>query len=252
MALTKPLNEDLTASNTEFGGTSGADSLIGTSSDEIISGGATDINEVTSDGVDTLEGGLGDDIYIVKDTADVIVELAGEGIDTVWTTTNYTLAAEVENIAASGAATTLTLTGNAKDNVFDSTTATGVVTLNGATGNDSYYLGAGDLIIDTGGIDTIYLPNGSSSLDLTSATTAAAILGGTSVQQAATVAGIENVVLQGSFNANLTGNALNNRLVGNSGNNTLNGAAGNDILDTGAGGVDTLQRRRRRRYLSSE
>ncbi|MBK8817465.1 MAG: hypothetical protein IPN42_19220 [Methylococcaceae bacterium] len=86
------------------------------------------------------------------------------------------MAAEVENIAASGAAT-MTLTGNAKDTVFDSRTATGVVTLNGVTGNDSYYLGAGDLIIDTGGIDTIYLPNGASSLDLTNATTAAVILG---------------------------------------------------------------------------
>lgn len=118
MALSKPLNADLTASNTAFGGTAGADSLLGTAGDDIISGGATDIEATASDGVDTMEGGAGNDIYIVKNTTDVIVELIGEGIDTVWTTASYTLGAEVENIAASGTATT-TLTGNAKDNILD-------------------------------------------------------------------------------------------------------------------------------------
>lgn len=240
MALSKPTNAQLTTSASTFSTSASDDAFIfGTDGNDLITGGTVSIDSAVSDGTDTMAGGLGDDTYIVRDTTDVVTELAGEGTDTIWSSVSYTLGAEVENIGANGSAD-ITLTGNAKDNVLDSTNSTGVVTMNGGAGNDAYFLGAGDKIIDTGGIDTLYLPAGSGSLDLTNATTAAVILGGTAAQQAATVAGIENVVLQGTVSANLTGNALNNHLTGNGGNNQLTGAAGNDTLDTGAGGTDVL------------
>ena len=52
-------------------------------------------------------------------------------------------------------------------------------------------------------------------------------------------AGVENGVLLGSANINLTGNALANTLTGNGGENTVTGAEGNDVI-VGSGGTDQL------------
>lgn len=50
-------------------------------------------------GKDHLFGGLGDDRYAVNQTDDVVVEQAGEGIDTVVSFAgSYTLAANLENL----------------------------------------------------------------------------------------------------------------------------------------------------------
>ncbi len=246
MALTKPTDGQLTTSSATFFSTSGNDALVlGTNGNDIITGGTILLDSADSDGVDSMEGGLGDDVYIVRDTADAVLELAGEGTDTVWTSVSYTLGAEVENIGANGGAD-ITLTGNAKDNILDGTQATGVITMAGSSGNDTYFFGSGDKIIETGGFDTLYMAEDAGNIDLTNATTAAAILGGTAAQQAITVAGIDNVILQQgtTSDGNITGNALSNRLVGSAGNNNLNGGTaalnGNDILDTGAAGNDTL------------
>src|SRR5262249_10746222 len=56
-----------------------------------VSGG--DSNDVLYDsaGIDTLAGGIGDDLYYVNNTADVVVENSGEGNDTVGASVNYTL-----------------------------------------------------------------------------------------------------------------------------------------------------------------
>jgi Ca2+-binding RTX toxin-like protein len=52
-------------------------------------------------------------------------------------------------------------------------------------------------------------------------------------------ANVETLVLQGSANANGTGNALNNNIFGNSGDNVLDGQDGADVL-TGNAGNDTF------------
>src|SRR6185295_3875628 len=72
------------------------------------------------EGADTLEGLGGDDRYIVDDSADVVVEVAGQGYDIVYTTANYTLGAgiSVEVLSALDSSTSfaLNLTGNELDN----------------------------------------------------------------------------------------------------------------------------------------
>ena len=86
-------------------------------------------------------------------------------------------------------------------------------TLEGGLGDDTSVLNdVGDIIIDTGGIDTIR-----SSLDIV------------------LPAGIENGQLVGIANNTIDGNQLDNVLTGNLGDNTLNGGAGVDRLIGGAG-----------------
>jgi uncharacterized delta-60 repeat protein len=188
--------------------------LAGNSGNNILSGGA---------GNDTLSGGAGDDIYLVDSTADVIVEGAGAGTDSVQSNVSYTLSANVENLTLLGA--TLTGTGNAADNQITGNAANN--TLDGGAGNDTLSGGAGN---DTYVVD--------STLDVV---IEAAAEGTDLVQASASYtlsADIENLILTGAGNINGTGNALNNQLLGNAGNNVLDGGLGADIM-TGGLGDDT-------------
>jgi len=96
-------------------------------------------------GIDTLVGTGGDDIYIVDNAGDVVIELAGEGNDTVRiNTSGITLAANVENgILGTGGLFVIgnelanTLTGNAAGNTLRGDA--GADTLTGGAGADSFY-----------------------------------------------------------------------------------------------------------------
>ena len=235
MALDQPLNAEISAGIVGTAGNDTAAVLFGTAGDDIISGGSILIDELASDGIDAMEGGAGDDTYIVKNTTDTVIELIDEGVDTVWSTATFTLAAEVENIGASGTAAT-TLTGNAKNNILDGSLSTGINTLVGGTGSDTYYLGTGDLVTEAagGGTDTVIISN------VVAATVYNLVTGANIATSALSGGAIENVQLTGSAAASITGNALNNRLTGNTGINTIIAGAGNDTLDTGAGGADIL------------
>nr|WP_284502689.1 MULTISPECIES: calcium-binding protein [unclassified Caballeronia] len=63
--------------------------IVGNSQDNILDG-------VT--GADTMIGGLGNDTYYVDNVGDQVVELAGEGADTINASISYTLGANVENL----------------------------------------------------------------------------------------------------------------------------------------------------------
>jgi Ca2+-binding RTX toxin-like protein len=103
-------------------------------------------------GADRLEGGKGDDIYVLSDTLDTLVESNNSGSDTVQLAADYsgsgfTLADRFENLSASGS-TGFTLTGNDKDNRIEGNS--GANTLSGLEGND-YLLGGGGNDSLTGG-----------------------------------------------------------------------------------------------------
>ena len=182
-------------------------------------------------GNDTLAAGLGDDVYVVETTGDVVTEKLDEGTDTVefastTDTSTYTLPDYVENLTLTGTANingtgnglNNTIKGNSGANVLDG--GTGVDTLKGAAGNDTYVVDdAGDKVVESqaGGTDTV-----TTGLTWT--------LGDY----------VENLTLTGSDSVSGYGNTLANAVTGNTAANLLVGYAGSDTLKGGAG-VDTLQ-----------
>jgi len=112
-------------------GNSLANTLVGNSAANTLNGGA---------GADSLSGGAGDDYYIIDSSADVVLESASSGTDSVQSSLDtYTLANHVEVLilttGAVGTGNSLanTLVGNSLAN-----------TLWGATGSDSLSAGVGN------------------------------------------------------------------------------------------------------------
>jgi Ca2+-binding RTX toxin-like protein len=148
-------------------GGGGDDILAGLGGDDVLDGGAGNDQLDGGSGADTLIGGSGDDIYSVDDPADVVIENANEGIDSVRVkgvaSGTYSLArfANVENLdlsAAAGAADLVgddgnnTLVGNASANVL--TGGAGDDRLEGREGSDTLDGGGGnDTLIGGTGAD---------------------------------------------------------------------------------------------------
>ncbi|MGX7895688.1 beta strand repeat-containing protein [Tsuneonella sp. HG222] len=201
----------------------GNDRLWGGAGSDYLSGGAGD-DWLTGDaGVDTLIGGLGDDRYYVYGTEDIIVENAGEGFDTVFTTVSFTLSPSVslEGMASISGAD-LTLTGNELDN-----------TITGGSGSDTLVGGLGADALDGGdGTDTASYANDGAAVfvNLTLGK------GYTNSAFGDTYANVENVI-GSSANDFIIGDTEVNRLDGGDGNDVLLGAFGADQL-IGGGGSD--------------
>ncbi|HMX16603.1 MAG TPA: calcium-binding protein, partial [Rhodocyclaceae bacterium] len=213
--------------NLSFAGT-GAFAGTGDAQNNLIAGGGGNDTLNGAAGADTMAGGAGDDTYYVDDPGDAVVELGGEGIDTLITTSaTFTLGANVENlvILATG---DLGLTGNELSNVLTGGTGndtldggSGTDTLNGGVGNDSYVLHDGSVVIEAagGGTDAATY---SGSFGYTMATN------------------LENLTLaESAGNVFAIGNGDHNRIDGNDGANWLDGGVGNDTLN-GYGGADVL------------
>jgi len=176
-------------------------------------------------GADTLIGGTGNDTYLVDNAADVVKEALNAGIDTVQSSTSYTLGANLEILSLTGSASRRgtgnslnnLITGNGSNNILDG--GIGSDTLIGGGGDDTYII---DRITDTisedfaAGLDTV---QSSFTYSLGS--------------------NLENLTLTGASAIRGTGNTLNNNLTGNGANNVLSGLTGNDSLD-GGDGNDTL------------
>ncbi|GAA0650722.1 beta strand repeat-containing protein [Brevundimonas lenta] len=118
-----------------------ANHLQGANGRDILMGmGGADILEGGNGAANTLFGGAGDDLYIVT-ANDTIIELTGEGTDSVQTNRNqFTLAANVENLTFTGSGD-FAGTGNASSNVI--TGGAGRDTLTGGGGNDTLNGGQG-------------------------------------------------------------------------------------------------------------
>lgn len=129
--------------------------IIGNSGHNILNGGA---------GIDSMYGGLGNDIYYVDNAYDVVVENANQGIDTVYSSSTYTLGKNIENLTLLGTAN-INATGNNLNNVLIGNSGNNYLngglgrdTLIGGLGNDTYYLENNeDMVLESAnqGTDTV-------------------------------------------------------------------------------------------------
>ena len=121
-------------------GTPLADTLNGGALADVLSGlGGNDMLDGRV-GADTMIGGLGDDGYVVDNAGDLVVELAGQGIDTVRSSIDYILADNVEILVLTGSAN-LNATGNELDNTLVGNGGSNI--LDGGLGSDSLSGGGG-------------------------------------------------------------------------------------------------------------
>lgn len=215
--------QDLNATGNEL-----ANVLTGNAGNNILDG---------AQGADAMAGGAGNDTYYIDSAADSVTEAANAGLDTLYASVNVTLGANVENAVLFGAATSAT--GNALDNTLIGNSQANVLlggdgndTLDGGTGADAMNGGAGD--------DVYFVDNAGDTITELAAGGRDKVVTGVTINLTTLGAGqLEDAVLAGTANLDLTGNALDNVLTGNSGNNTLNGGAGNDTL-MGGQGADTM------------
>ncbi len=199
-----------------------SDHVFGYAGDDYIDGAAA---------ADTMEGGTGNDFYVVDDPLDAIVEKKEEGFDTIISQlASYSLEKlkAVENLVYDNfddADLDFTGTGNKMDNVIVGGDANdlldglkGADILAGGLGNDTYVVdkSGADIVDETSGdgTDTV---RSNTSFNLSDPLHA--------------IGDIENLTLLGKGDA--TGNALANELIGSSSKNVLAGLGGADFLDGG-------------------
>ena len=213
------------AGDDQLSGDKGNDRLVGGAGNDKLDGGI---------GNDSLEGGAGDDSYVVDSAGDTVVELAGEGVDSVTAYVSYTLSANVENLALVGTAA-VRGTGNTSDNTLLGNALRN--TLTGLAGNDLLDGGTGaDTMLGGAGDDTYYVDNVG---DVTTETAGNGVDTVITAIDWTLASNVENLMLAGTAARSGTGNSLDNTLTGNAIANTLVGGDGSDVL-IGNGGNDTL------------
>ena len=215
--------------------------LVGNAAANILNGGA---------GNDRLVGGTGNDTYIIDSARDLVVELAGQGVDRVRSLVSHALAANVDNLQLLGHA--YSGAGNALANLMQGTATANFLNgvagndrLLGFGGNDILHGGLGSDILNGGtGNDRLVGGTGNDTYFIDSARDVVVELVGQGVDKAwsyashALAANVENLQLAGQAYSG-QGNALANLIQGNASANFLAGAAGNDRL-LGLGGNDVL------------
>jgi serralysin len=222
--------------NDVINGMDGNDTLFGGGGADTLIGGVGN-DELTGGGGSRLEGGVGDDTYAVRSQDDKVIELEGEGYDTVYSyLLSYTLAAHAEGLVGRSNSAGQTLTGNQIGNSIIG--SVGDDTLEGAGGNDTLNGGGGvnrlvggtgdDVYIDDDGNDTL-IENANEGIDEIRTAIASYTLG----------SNFENLTGLSGSGQTLTGNGLANRITGAAGADSLDGGAANDTL-VGGDGRDTL------------
>lgn len=177
-----------------------------------------------------MEGGSGDDTYVVHETQDKVIEDVDAGTDTARSSITYRLGDNPENLVLT-ATDALNGFGNAADNKV--TGNAGNNGLYGYEGNDWLNGGAGVDVMAGGAGDDTYVVD-----DVGDKANEGANAGFDTVRRSVSstlLANVEKLQLLGTAELNGTGNGLANTLVGNSGNNILNGAAGADTMSGGKG-----------------
>lgn len=185
-------------------GTTGADRLYADQLHDSAINGLDGNDNLVSGGIghNTMSGGLGDDTYTVNSVYDKVVELAGQGIDTVIANVDHTLTANVERLRMGGNA--VVGNGNDLDNRMTGN----------AVGNKMQAMAGHDDVQSLGGDDTVSGGDGNDSLD----------------------GGAGNDVLSGdNGNDRLFGDIGDDSIAGGAGNDIITGGIGADTLSGGAG-----------------
>lgn len=234
-------NDQITggAFNDQIYGGNDEDYILGGGGDDVLAGGSGTNQLFGGDGNDVFYGGAGansmygekgDDSYYLVIPSDIIVEKAGEGIDTVYVALGRNdLIENVENFIAVGLLTH-TLVGNGLDNLIVGNDKANVIDggggndrLEGRGGNDSYAVyTAATVVIErpSGGTDTI---------NLRSTVTSYAM--GDNVENLETAGG-------GTFFGNASNNQIHIGVLAAAPlatHDTIDGGAGADIMAGGLG-----------------
>jgi Ca2+-binding RTX toxin-like protein len=140
--------------NDKVSGNDGNDNLDGGAGNDYLYGGYYGNDYLNGRlGADTMVGGRGNDKYVVDNVSDVVTENAAEGTDTVVSTIDYVLGANVENLTLTDAA--VKGTGNALSNTVLGTAGSNV--LSGQDGDDVINgRGGNDILVGGNGKDTLY------------------------------------------------------------------------------------------------
>jgi Ca2+-binding RTX toxin-like protein len=149
-------------------GLDGNDTLKGGDGDDYLNGddkpltGEGDDAEPVYIAADRMEGGIGDDTYVVNSSADVVVEDTNQGNDTIISSISYNLDRNVENLTLIGSGN-LTGAGNVLNNLLIGNDQVNI--LNGLAGNDAIYgEGGNDQLIGGMGNDTLSGGEGADTL----------------------------------------------------------------------------------------
>jgi VCBS repeat-containing protein len=213
--------------NNTIKGNEGNNRLDGGDGNDILWGGA---------GVDTLIGGQGNDSYHVDNVNDEVTESASVSFDfdTVYSSVDYTLTANVERLILEGNAD-LVGVGNDGNNTLEGNNANNILVggagddrLDGMVGTDSMMGGTGSDLYTVDNVGDVVTELANEGVDAVNS----------SIDYTLT-ANVERLFLMGSANVMGAGNDLHNTIYGNNGNNLLSGGVGNDTLN-GQAGNDTL------------
>jgi len=197
-------------------GNSANDSLVGNSgADSLVAGSGND-TLVSGSGVDTLVGGAGTDVFVINNSADVIQSASTSSGNAVFSSTDFVLPTNVNELTLTGVAN-ITGTGNAAAD-----------TLTGGAGNDTLIAGAGAATLIGGLGNTTFVINSANDVVQDSSTTT-----NNSIQSsvnATLVANVNSLLLTGTAALIGTANGGNDTLASNAAVDTLVGGSGNEIF----------------------
>jgi len=178
-------------------------------------------------GADIMRGGTGDDTYTVDNTGDTVTESALAGTDTVNSSVNYILTANVENLTLTGSAG-INATGNVLDNIIYANAGNNI--LDGLGGNDTLSYFYTSATMNSGGVPGSTPTVSSAGVMVDLSITGVQDTGHSGVD---TIRNFENLI-GSNYDDTLSGNSVANRLNGGLGNDTLTGGSGRDafIFDT--------------------